>query len=157
MCLISFGECSASIWRVFLTPWRRVHAHMRGVLASWFGEWDFWRVDWYSYLWPAVKGQVHCVNVWPVKNRLTVSMCDILLKDRSSQASFRGSARKRLTLWRKLLRSAMWLLLRRRELHRYLLSLFFLNGRSPALGSCASETGEEEGELRKNPRQLCSV
>lgn len=66
----------------------------------------------------------------------TASICMILLKDRSSQASCDGSAKKVSIVVHRSWRSVMLLLLRRREQLRYFFSAFFFRGRRPTFGSC---------------------
>lgn len=68
------------------------------------------------------------------KENLTASMHVILLKDRSSQPSFNGWAKKWLRMYWRPVRSVMLLLLRRMEQLRYFPFEFVFKGRRPLRG-----------------------
>lgn len=69
------------------------------------------------------------------RRNLTGSMLVILLKDRSSQPSFDGWARKWPSVYWRPTRSVMLLLLRRKEQLRYLPFEFVCKGRKPLRGT----------------------
>ena len=83
------------------------------------------------------------------RRTLTGSMPVSLLKDRSSQPSCDGSARKKPRVYWRPTRSVMLLLLRRKERLRYFLFEFVFKGRRPLLGCSESAPEPHKKEKRK--------